>query len=299
VKDLNKPWTSLANPPRARWSPSEPISTPPPPPPSHTAASTLLLDDSPLKARLQPYNHVCLREYDQSLRGRDVELLNWEKAVATAGTAVQDTLAESQTAEVADEVADEDMTVASPGEAGLNAGQRKKRKRQVERAAKLAATAPTHREYDETLLAIIGILDAIKQESNVAGWIRTGGLWGPDDRDAAARTPFRLDDGGAEAANELDALGTSPKRSRTLDINDLPASQATAPPLSSPPSEPQELPPATASNPGANAAAKADVVADVAKPLWFERETTVKSWVARGRQACEELGIEIWHGIDR
>lgn len=34
-------------------------------------------------------------------------------------------------------------------------------------------------EYDETLLAIIGILDTIKMEDNVAGWIRAGGLWGP------------------------------------------------------------------------------------------------------------------------
>ena len=32
-------------------------------------------------------------------------------------------------------------------------------------------------EYDQTLLAIIGILEAIKNETNVAGWIRSGGLW--------------------------------------------------------------------------------------------------------------------------
>ena len=32
--------------------------------------------------------------------------------------------------------------------------------------------------YDPMLLAIIGILE-IKGRNNVAGWIRTGGLWGP------------------------------------------------------------------------------------------------------------------------
>lgn len=32
--------------------------------------------------------------------------------------------------------------------------------------------------YDETLLGVIGILEAVKHESNVAGWIRAGGLWG-------------------------------------------------------------------------------------------------------------------------
>jgi hypothetical protein len=31
--------------------------------------------------------------------------------------------------------------------------------------------------YDETLLAVIGILDQIRLESNIAGWIRAGGLW--------------------------------------------------------------------------------------------------------------------------
>lgn len=34
-------------------------------------------------------------------------------------------------------------------------------------------------EYDPTPLAAIGILGEIKTQSNVAGWIRTGGLWGP------------------------------------------------------------------------------------------------------------------------
>jgi hypothetical protein len=32
---------------------------------------------------------------------------------------------------------------------------------------------------DSTLLAVIGILDEIKGQSNVAGWIGAGGLWGP------------------------------------------------------------------------------------------------------------------------
>ena len=33
-------------------------------------------------------------------------------------------------------------------------------------------------EYDPTPLAVIRILGEIQTESNVAGWIRTGGLWG-------------------------------------------------------------------------------------------------------------------------
>jgi hypothetical protein len=38
--------------------------------------------------------------------------------------------------------------------------------------------------YDETLLAVIGVLDYIRQESNVAGWIRSRGLWAGLERDA-------------------------------------------------------------------------------------------------------------------
>jgi hypothetical protein len=37
--------------------------------------------------------------------------------------------------------------------------------------------------YDETLLAVIGVLDHIRQESNVAGWIRSRGLWAGLERD--------------------------------------------------------------------------------------------------------------------
>lgn len=49
----------------------------------------------------------------------------------------------------------------------------------IERPSSPSPTSPSARKYDETLLAVIGILDTIKMEDNVAGWIRAGGLWGP------------------------------------------------------------------------------------------------------------------------
>lgn len=33
--------------------------------------------------------------------------------------------------------------------------------------------------YDETLLAIVGILEELRNEDDVAGWIKSGGLRGP------------------------------------------------------------------------------------------------------------------------
>jgi hypothetical protein len=68
TKDLNKPWKKLIG-------------------HGHDARSTVLIDDSALKARLQPYNHLCLSEYDAAARSRDSRALSqrdtkraeWEK----------------------------------------------------------------------------------------------------------------------------------------------------------------------------------------------------------------------------
>jgi hypothetical protein len=48
------------------------------PPPSglYSALNTLLLDDSALKAHLQPHNHLTLPEYTPDLRTRDVRRRN-------------------------------------------------------------------------------------------------------------------------------------------------------------------------------------------------------------------------------
>ncbi len=39
-----------------------------------------------------------------------------------------------------------------------------------------STSAPPPLRYDETLLAVVGVLDRIKYEGNVAGWMRSGGL---------------------------------------------------------------------------------------------------------------------------
>lgn len=44
--------------------------------------------------------------------------------------------------------------------------------------------------YDCTLLAAIGILEEMKYQTNVAGWLRSGGLWadhGPFSKGMATR----------------------------------------------------------------------------------------------------------------
>ena len=55
VKDLERCWSGL------------PDSLP-----SHSAETTLLIDDSARKAHLQPHNHLCVSEYTQNMRNRDL-----------------------------------------------------------------------------------------------------------------------------------------------------------------------------------------------------------------------------------
>lgn len=58
TKDLSKPWASFHELHR------------------HSAYTTLLLDDSPAKVRLQPYNHLCVPEYNAEIRNRDLSVLD-------------------------------------------------------------------------------------------------------------------------------------------------------------------------------------------------------------------------------
>ncbi|KAG6906183.1 hypothetical protein DXG01_015364 [Tephrocybe rancida] len=80
----------------------------------HSLCTTLLMDDSYDKARLQPYNHIVVPEYDMVTRKRDVTVL--------------------------------------------------------ERTQKEGET------YDDLLVCVIGILDKVKSEDNVACWVRQGEL---------------------------------------------------------------------------------------------------------------------------
>ncbi|KAH8113191.1 hypothetical protein DFH11DRAFT_1510962, partial [Phellopilus nigrolimitatus] len=157
TKDLAKPWaalassapsTSSANAPTSASS-SEPLREP------HSAYTTFLLDDSPAKARLQPYSHVCIREYAEQAREHDVRLkvraLFAQVEIKPEPAQVEEVDGESL-AELHDADAIKEKEVGKTGEGEGTAA------------------------LDQTLLAVVGILAALRQESNVAGWIRAGGL---------------------------------------------------------------------------------------------------------------------------
>ncbi|KAK0446300.1 hypothetical protein EV421DRAFT_1890124 [Armillaria borealis] len=109
---------------------------------SHSALTTLLLDDSPLKAQLQPWNHFCVPEYTAQIRGHDLSTRQQER--------------------------DKPPSDVQDAEGGASRKKRKKSKKAL--------------GYDQILLAVIGVLDTIKGESNVSGWMQQCGLWNGQDR---------------------------------------------------------------------------------------------------------------------
>lgn len=135
----------------------------------------------------------------------------------------------------------------------------KRKKKPMNFAEKVAQAVEEARglEYDSTLLAIVGVLDAVKEETNVAGWMRTGGLVDVP----ASSVPLK-------------------KRRNTGDQEN----GSTPPPSPGSSAEQQEETgvPMTEKPEGG---------------LWFDHPDAFAYWTERGRRALEELGIEVNHGV--
>lgn len=78
TKDLAKPWSALHLDSTTSADSAQ----------KHSALTTILVDDSPLKAKLQPYNHLCVREYAATTRGTDVAVRDAEVLAARAKLSV-------------------------------------------------------------------------------------------------------------------------------------------------------------------------------------------------------------------
>lgn len=258
----------------------------------HSARSTLLLDDSPLKAVLQPYNHVCLPEYDGNKRAKDLAIFTREK-----------------------DMEGPQYESDNPDENRKRKRRAKKEKRRQERLAKGKSTEPASEEeedeYDSTLLAVIGMLEEVKMQHNVAAWIRAGGLWGlngpptgeddaEDERNSSDEQKVEETSGEAETV-ELDGDGRdAAKRKRArhrgasaeTDVDPTPSGND--PVSSTSPTAAQrspEHPPATEET---NGGAEPKPL-----PMWFEHPPTVQYWVERGTTALAQMDIPVFHGIDR
>ena len=119
VKNLERLWEGLGTPPGG-----EPFS----------ARDTILLDDSALKAHMQPYNHLIVPEYDAKMRRADLSAIDRARKHASSGV--------------------EELVQAGPS---------------VDQGAHEPCV-------DQTLLAVVGILDELAMQDNVCSWVRAGGI---------------------------------------------------------------------------------------------------------------------------
>jgi len=195
------------------------------------------------------------------------------------------------------ETATEEVKPPSDPPPSTSASKKRKRKekREVERKASRAEPIPVT-EYDETLLAIIGILDEVKHQSNVASWVKANGLWGPyrhrDPANFDVDTPTHenvrksredittLSDSGSVDSGRR---GEGKKKRRDAVTAFFEASVMEGPEDSGSPYAPAiEQPNQTNTS---------------ETPLWFDNPPTMRHWVDRGRNALETLGIPVGHGL--
>ena len=354
--------------------------------------STLLMDDSSLKAALQPWNHLCIKEYVQEIRNLDLSVAQLEvtrrrshkveqpkhfdatteeetveesmddpsvtkiikevvmihgkmvgeetlmKKVVREVVMVNGEMVDEQELASQQEVPDADQEISQTRQQKKRKEKRsakkeaiRKAKEEAEKEAELAAqqdaeieegeiagdeeeerdvglseSEPAPLKYDETLLAVIGVLDHIKHEGNIAGWIRQGGLLNIDLVDTVQVTTVR---------RESPSAKPSPKKKRKLEetraISVEPGRDA------QPPSSPASLPPRSSQvpeSPSDNRLSSpclaspekdalhgqqpsTDETLNPSPTLWFERSVVLSHWADRGRRALTELDIEAESGI--
>ncbi|KAJ3849666.1 hypothetical protein EV368DRAFT_46852 [Lentinula lateritia] len=263
---------------------------------SHSAHSTLLLDDSPLKARMQPYNHVCVPEYEGKFYARDVRI-----AEARDADAFSDDIAVAV-----------ERTVTSSSENVASAGVGKRKRSQSlspqllpRNHKKMKRLSPEYdaddlsQQHDHILLAVIGLLEALKHESNVAAWIKDNGLF------ASNRTELKAE--------------PSPKRSSLDCMEHVDYTEESNPGEKDIFSNPRASPPGLTGkgldidlstgleNPPVEHSAIESAVAQISKSqipfqplpsLWYQHPPARWYWVRRGVRVLKELGLEVIPGVE-
>lgn len=433
MKDLNIPWSKL-------FTPSDPPRTESHPASRHTALSTLLMDDSPRKAELQPYNHLCVKEYSNVVRNRDLAALLEEKTRVKSSSFLPPTeelepqsllpppppqlplipstvhhqhptrfdLPPAPIDPTPDFQFDQSVGIQPgatllnplppftsnagsypqlPGDSGLGHGviapqmlfknpspsiigyqnpqafqplspsispfassqqphhsqshwhppateasaqpipstpgssldltettteevkhlsdpppstsTSKKRKREDKWEAEHKASrvgSILEIEYDETLLAVIGILDEAKHQSNIASWVKANGFWGPYPHkalvnlstDALTHDRFRNGDEDIAVLSDSGSVSSGRHGDRKKKRGDAIADASEASVVDRPEDGGSTYPETNERENQTNASET---------PLWFDHPLAVQHWVDRGRKALQALGIPIEHGL--
>ncbi|KAG1727761.1 uncharacterized protein EDB91DRAFT_1034308, partial [Suillus paluster] len=312
TKDLTKPWTllPLGTNPAEIGVPSEADCIAEQaglaPSVTHSAMTTLLLDDSPHKARLQPYNHVCIPEYNSSFREKDLQQFERDKikVKATQGQTKPTPKKRKRKANkaVSDQPESAEMISPSSGSDLSVVGSTSAHVEQSSISSPLTeslSSQPSAEPYDPTILAVIGVLDEIKKQSSVAGWIQGGGLWDTIPVPEAERESTSI--ASASDASTVEDLppSTDSQEARMLTKKEFLAAQ----PIQSALSADREV--IQAGNDESTTANISVAGVPTAAPgagaqsvgMWFSDEPTLTYWVGRGRRALDSLGIEACHGV--
>ena len=129
--------------------------------------------------------------------------------------------------------------------------------------------------YDITLLAVIGILEEMKEQRSVVAWVRNEGLWGgakaPNEKkETKAVTPADVNNEGDESK-----VATGSADGSTNDQND-----------------PKQI--SIAVGNGGPSGTLSPTKA------WFQDAENLRYWAVRGRAVCTRLGIDPdEHGVER
>jgi hypothetical protein len=188
----------------------------------------------------------------------------------------------------------EESNTSSEPPSSTSTSKKRKRKGKQETESKTSGIDSTNViEYDETLLAVVGILHEVKFQSNVASWVKVNGLWGPyppQDSVDATHDLFRKDSevvaivaSDNSGSEDSERLGEGKKKRRGaavpfVDTTVMDGSEDRSS-VYAPTNEKQSQ----------------DNASEM--PLWFDNPSTMRHWVDRGRKALTALGIPIEHGL--
>lgn len=309
TKDLTKPWTLLplgTNPAVSTEADCAAEQDGLAPSIAHSAMTTLLLDDSPHKARLQPNNHVCIPEYTSSFREKDLQQFQHEKATRVhkprqrkrkTNESIPD---QTESAEILLPSSDPDPTVI--GGSSAHVEQSSIPIPPAERA--YISSRSSVEPYDPTILAVIGVLDEIKKQSSVAGWIQSGGLWDIVSVPEAERESIVVP---SSIVDDLQLLADS-QEVQPLTMKELRAVQRLATKQRKRAEQVASQTVLTADKEAIQTGNDESTTADISVEdlpgagvervgMWFSDDLTLSYWVWRGRRALDNLGIEADHGV--
>ncbi|GJJ14309.1 hypothetical protein Clacol_008573 [Clathrus columnatus] len=325
---------------------------------SHSSLSTLLLDDSPLKARLQPWNHLCIKEYDEAIRKKDtsvVQSLSWynksekeftgsvvleeisETNIVTQKTKLSAEIQETETSNHDSYLQNQppdpaqispdsisyiqtDGTNAYSPSAPITPNPLSPDPPTNPDTTPLASIPELSSHLDETLLAVIGILEELKYQSNVSSWFRNRGLWTIKDDDKTATAENHSPRAGSDINSQPileDILPSFYSKVMSLtpeDVENMPIPGLfSAVHIISPSTSPKRCLQDDVNsdretkrlklNNGVAIPSQNEVVSEedshqTAPLFWFEDKNVLAHWVQRGRQILRELDIPELHGLD-